>query len=192
MIVKKWNIRNIIQQLNTDKFFLSATMIEWKGNNDCAIAPYNFGENIADFREADLLAQFANLPKNDWNGATWPPNVVTKKIWDLVGGYSVEFSPGMYSDPDFSMKLWQIDVRIFKGVAKSRFYHFISKSTGKLKTKKNGAKQFLDKWGISSATFSKYYLRRGTPYLGALPEPDTKQLGFKLKKWATWWKRKFM
>ncbi len=29
---------------------------------------------------------------------------------------SEEFSPGMYSDPDLSMKLWQEGVRYFKGI----------------------------------------------------------------------------
>ena len=31
-------------------------------------------------------------------GATIPPNIVHRDIWDLVGGYSIEYSPGMYSD----------------------------------------------------------------------------------------------
>ena len=57
------------------------------------------------FQEQQLLAEYENLPMQDWTGATWPPNVVHKDLWHLIGGYSVEFSPGMYSDPDFSMKL---------------------------------------------------------------------------------------
>jgi len=59
------------------------------------------------------------LIKKNWRGASWPPNVVHKNMWDLVGGFSIEFSPGMYSDPDFSMKLWQAGIRIMYGVGKS-------------------------------------------------------------------------
>ena len=44
----------------------------------------------------------------------------------LVGGMSIEFSPGMYSD--LSKKLYESVVRQFKGVGKSLVYHFYSES----------------------------------------------------------------
>jgi len=88
------------------------------------------------------------LIKKNWRGASWPPNVVHKNMWDLVGGFSIEFSPGMYSDPDFSMKLWQAGIRIMYGVGKSMVYHFGEKSTGRVK-KNKGSNTFLLKWGIN-------------------------------------------
>ncbi len=161
-----------IKQLNTPLFFLSATMIEPRASgNECVIAPRDYGTSIATFREEALLAEFDSFAKADWSGATWPPNVTSTLLWDLVGGYSVEFSPGMYSDPDFSMKLWHAGVRHFKGVGRSRVYHFMSKSTGKLAIKMDGSLQFLHKWGITSNVFSRHYLRRGSPWTGALREP---------------------
>ncbi len=81
-----------------------------------------------------------------------------------------EFSPGMYSDPDFMMKLWHLGTRYFKGVSRSRGYHFLSANTRRVK-KNNGNKQFLLKWGTSSSTFFKFYLRIGTPFEGKLAEP---------------------
>ena len=75
----------------------------------------------------------------------------------------------MYSDPDFSMKLWQQGVRYFKGVGKSLVYHFQSKSTGKVK-KNNGRKQFLQKWGVSASYFTKEILKSGQPFAGELPD----------------------
>ena len=95
-------------------------------------------------------------------------------LWDMVGGYSIEFSPGMYSDPDFAMKLWQVGVRKFKGVGNSRVYHFMSKSTGKLIYKADGSRIFLDKWGISAKVFARYYLQRGTLWNGDLVMPIQK------------------
>jgi hypothetical protein len=89
----------------------------------------------------------------------------------MVGGYSTEFSPGMYSDPDFSMKLWQAGVRNFKGVGKSRVYHFMSKSTKKLTKKINGSNIFLQKWGVTSNLFTRFYLNRGSLWEGSLKEP---------------------
>ena len=44
--------------------------------------------------------------------------------------------PGTGSDPDLNMKLWNEGVRIFKGVGKSKVYHFGSIVTRK-KFRKN-------------------------------------------------------
>ncbi len=89
--------------------------------------------------------------------------------WDLIGGMSTEFSPGMYSDPDFSMKLWQAGFRLFKGVSTSRVYHFGSKSTGRIK-KNKGKKTFIDKWGITPRLFTEKFLKRGEDFYGPLKD----------------------
>jgi GT2 family glycosyltransferase len=161
---------NEIESIGKKIFFLSATMIEPAvSGNPCVIAPYDFGRNAETFREKELLAAIPELNFHDWSGSTWPPNVVHREMWQAVGGLSEEFSPGMYSDPDFSMKLWQHGVRYFKGVGKSLVYHFMSKSTGKVK-KNNGRKQFLQKWGVSASYFTKEILKSGQPFKGALPD----------------------
>ncbi len=159
-----------IKKLPHNNFFLSATTIEPNAQSKCSIEK-NFGLNIDEFKEESLLAEFNLLPMEDWQGATWPPNIVHKSIWELVGKYSVEFSPGMYSDPDFSMKLWKTGIRLFKGVSKSRVYHFGSVSVKKIKTNK-GYYQFISKWGMTSGTFSKYFLKRGKPFDGPLEQME--------------------
>ncbi len=150
-------------------FFLSSTAIEPQKNNNCSIIK-DFGRDIHSFNEEKLLKEFQQLPMHNWSGATWPPNIVHKDIWDMAGGYSVEFSPGLYSDPDFSLKLWQMGIRLFKGVEKSRVYHFGSMSVKRIK-KNKGYYTFISKWGITSSTLTKLYLRRGEKYNGILPEP---------------------
>lgn len=153
-----------IRRLPDNKFFLSSTLIQPRAFFcKSVIAPANFGESIETFREEELLKNYQSLPHQDWAGGTWPPNVVHKDIWDLVGGYSIEFSPGMYSDPDFSAKLWMAGIRLFKGLSGSRVYHFESKSTARIK-KNNGSYQFLQKWGITSSSFMRNILRRGEPF----------------------------
>lgn len=155
-------LREAIAIANTDYFFFSSTLIEGKeSGNPAVIAPYNFGNDIKSFKEKDLLHTYSAYPFEDWNGATWPPNIVSKKLWDLVGGYSVEFSPGLYSDPDFSMKLLKAGVKLFKGISKSRVYHFQSKSTKKI-IMNDGRKQFAIKWGLPSSYLMKKILRVGT------------------------------
>ena len=159
-----------IKTIGHKLFFISATAIEPKAQSSCSIEK-SYGTSIENFDEQKLLTEYASLPMKDWQGATWPPNVVHKDIWDLVGGYSIEFSPGMYSDPDFSMKLWQAGVRLFKGISKSRVYHFGSVSVKRVK-KNKGYYTFISKWGITSSTLSKYFLRRGEIYDGPLKEPS--------------------
>jgi glycosyltransferase involved in cell wall biosynthesis len=160
-----------IEKQPDNRFFFSCTMIEpYQTRNKCVIAPRNYGQSVPEFEEKRLLEEYQGLDKADWSGATWPPNIIHKDLWDLVGGYSVEFSPGFYSDPDFSMKLWQAGIRNFKGIGKSRVYHFGSKTTKKIKTN-TGSKIFLKKWGITSSTFTLCYLRQGEKYKGPLSEP---------------------
>jgi glycosyltransferase involved in cell wall biosynthesis len=166
-----WHLSEEIRTLGTDCFMLSSTMIEpVKTSNRCVIF-WDFGKEIKTFREQELLAMYKNLHKDDWSGSTWPPTVVTRKYWFLTGGYSVEFSPGMSSDDDFSMKMWKTGCRIFMGVGKSKVYHFQTKSTARVK-KNNGRRQFLFKWGINQSTYNKHFLRRGTPYSGPLTPPS--------------------
>jgi len=166
-----WDIALLdeIKQIGHNRFFLSATMIEPYAGNNCVIYK-NYGTDIDSFNEDLLLKEYSSLAFNDWQGATWPPNVVHKDIWDLVGGYSIEFSPGMYSDPDFSMKLWKEGIRLFKGVSKSRVYHFGKKSTKRISQDK-AQYLFIKKWKITSGTFTTYYLRRGEPFNGSVAEP---------------------
>jgi glycosyltransferase involved in cell wall biosynthesis len=169
-----------IQAIGHDYFAVSGTKIEPRRTfNNCVIAPRNFGASPEEFKEKELLESYAEIPFADWNGSSWYPLVVHKNLWNLVGGLSVEFTPGMYSDPDFMMKLWHAGVRYFKGVSKSRSYHFISRSVRRVK-KNEGRKQFLKKWGISNSTFRRYYLHMGEPFLGYLQEPE-KNTEFKLR-----------
>ena len=158
-----------IQQIGHNNFMLSATMIEPTNTGNACVIVQDFGGNIESFKEKELLSDFKNLKKADWNGSTWPPNAMHKSMWDKVGGMSEEFSPGMYSDPDLSMKFWQAGVRYFRGLGDSKVYHFGSRSTKRLK-KNIGRETFLKKWKITSGTFSKYYLRRGNTWVGELPE----------------------
>jgi len=160
-----------IEKLNTDYFFLSSTLIEPKriNNPNYFSIIKDYGNSVETFNEEKLLFEYNTIQINNWKGASWPPNVVHKKTWDLVGGYSIEFTPGMYSDPDFSMKLWKSGIRILYGVGKSLVYHFGEKTTGRIK-KNKGSKTFLLKWGITARTYYSEYLRIGKEYKNEYPK----------------------
>src|SRR5690606_14172376 len=97
----------VIAERNEDPlFFYSATQMQsgsfW---DDSILDLSDYGKTIMEFQEEKFVNEFRDREMSDWSGATWPPNIVHKTVWDAVGGYSTEFSPGLYSDPDFSMKL---------------------------------------------------------------------------------------
>jgi glycosyltransferase involved in cell wall biosynthesis len=154
------NLMINIQKTGHNNFMFSSTMIEPDETGNKCISLGNYGKTLVDFQEKKLLEQYQRHIRTDWKGSTWPPNVVHRDIWDLVGGFSIEFSPGMYSDPDFSIKLFQAGVRHFKGVGNSLVYHFGSKSTKRVK-KNKGRNTFLMKWGMTANYFSKVYLETG-------------------------------
>ncbi len=149
-----------LRGLDTDLFMLSGTMIEPRDTGNPCVIVRNYGTDADQFDEARLLSELSQHHKADWDGATWPPTLVSRRWWHKVGGYSSEFSPGMSSDNDFSMKLWQAGCRVFLGVGDSLVYHFQCKSSGKVK-KNDGGKMFLHKWGMRQSVFDRYYLRRG-------------------------------
>jgi GT2 family glycosyltransferase len=169
-----------LKQTGENIFMLSATMIEPRPTNDPNIIVADYGQDAAHFQKEKLLSTFATYKMGDWSGASWPPLVISREAWLAIGGFSIEFSPGMYSDPDFSMKLWHIGCRIFKGIGASRVYHFQAKSTGRIK-KNNGRRQFMQKWGLPASYFYKHYLRMGEPFSGNLTEPTQGLAWAKLK-----------
>lgn len=163
-VLPGWDTRlaQVAQRLEGQRFMLSATMIEPGGaNNRCAVAA-DFGRSAAQFREAELLARLDGLKRSDWLGSTWPPTLLPRWMWDEVGGYSVELSPGMSTDNDFSMKLWHAGCRLFLGLGDSLVYHFACVSTQRI-VKNDGRLQFLHKWGISQRDFDRICLHRGEP-----------------------------
>jgi len=167
-----------VNKLDTKLFYLSGTMIN---GDPKLIGHLNFyaGETVKTFDELKLLRNYMSLNCDDFQGSTWAPHLIHRDIWNKAGGFSVEFSPGTGSDPDLNMKLWNLGVRIFKGVSKSKVYHFGSVTTRQKEKKffsitdtgNKANKIFLKKWRLSIKFFKKYYLRSDTIYDGPLDEP---------------------
>ena len=158
-----------VKSLNHDNFYLSGTMIEPNSGHIVC----DFGADLNTFNEDELLSKYKDINFYDHQGTHFAPHLVSKKLWDKVGGFSEEFNPGIGSDPDFNMKLWKEGVRIFKGLNDFKVYHFGSLTTRKKKNfiQNRGDKIFLKKWGFSIKFFKKYYLKSKTKYDGPLNEP---------------------
>ena len=160
---------NEIKNINHNNFYISGTMIEPNSGH----IKFNCGETIENFNEQKLLENLNKLNIKDHQGSHFAPHCVHKEVWNRVGGFSEEFNPGIASDPDFNMKLWNIGVRIFKGLNNFKVYHFGSLTTRKNKKiiKNRGDITFLKKWGITTSFFKKYYLKSKTIYKSPLEEP---------------------
>tara|TARA_X000000950_G_scaffold272448_1_gene355002 strand:+ start:1372 stop:2238 length:867 start_codon:yes stop_codon:yes gene_type:complete len=176
-----WDIalKNEIDQIGHNKFYLSGIMMN-NGPIKC-----NFGNDLNSFNEKMLLNEYKKFNHYDLQGSTWAPHLIHKQIWEKIGGFSEEFSPGTGSDPDLNMKLWKIGVRIFKGLNNCKVYHFGSIVTRNYKDDPNiktesgskGGKIFLLKWGIKIKFFKKFFLRSDQKYDGPLKKPE-KNLNF--------------
>jgi glycosyltransferase involved in cell wall biosynthesis len=144
------------------RYMLSATMVEPRATGNRCVVVADWGRTAESFDEAKAIAQAPSMARDNWLGSTWPPTLVPTWMWHEVGGYSTEFSPGMSSDNDFSMKLYHAGCRIFLGVGTSLVYHFACVSTGRIK-KNDGRKQFLRKWSLTQRDFDRHVLQRGEP-----------------------------
>ena len=137
-------LKKEIDLIGHNNFYLSGTMVNNGQIN------FNCGDTAKDFNEKKFLDHYKDHNFYDFQGSTWAPHLIHKDIWDKVGGFSEEFYPGTGSDPDLNMKLWNIGIRIFKGINDFKVYHFgsivLRKKISKIYKKKYGsigAKIFL-------------------------------------------------
>ena len=178
-----WDV-NLLEELkliNHNNFYLSGTMV---GEGQ---VEFDAGKTIEDFNENKLLNNLKKIQTYNFQGTTKCPGLIHKKIWEKVGGWSEEFSPTGGDDTDFALKLWNSDVRIFKGIGKCSAYHFGSITTRKkpkslftyLGSRAN--KIFVKKWGMSINFFENHYLKSGydknkkmilNEYKSVLTKPD--------------------
>ena len=170
----EWDLilSNEINKIGHNNFYLSGTMM-----NQGQIK-FNCGDTPDEFDEQKFLNEYKKHNYFDFQGSTWAPSIVHRDIWNRVGGLSEEFFPGSGSDPDFNMKLWNLGIRIFKGINNFKVYHFgsivLRKKINKISKKKYGsigAKIFLIKWGITIKFFKEYYLQSNTEYKKELTDP---------------------
>ncbi len=170
---KDWDLHLIdeIKKQVNNLYYLSGTNVSTRHG----LINYDCGSNYLNFDENKFLNFCIQDKTPDLQSSHWAPHLIHKELWDKIGGFSEEFNPGDGSDPDFCMKLWLKNVRIFKGISKFKVYHFNSVTTRNDKViLNNGTKIFLSKYGFNPKFFRKYYLRGDNSiisYKGILDEP---------------------
>ena len=183
-----WDVELVknVNFIGHNNFYLSSTMV------GAGQVEFDAGQTVDNFDETKLLDNLEIIKTIDFQGTTKCPGLIHKDVWKRVGGWSEEFSPTGGDDTDFAMKLWKINIRIFKGLGKSLAYHFGSITTRKKHKSlftylgSRGNKIFLRKWGYNINFFEKFFLRSGldknknlifNEYTGPLKEPK-KNLNF--------------
>ena len=171
----EWDLilKKEVEKISHIDFYLSGTMM-----NNGQIKFY-CGDSPDNFDEKKFLDKYKDYNYYDFQGSTWAPHLIHRDTWKKVGGFSEEFFPGTGSDPDLNKKLWNIGVRIFKGINDFKVYHFGSIVTRRYKdhptikteSGSRGAKIFLLKWGFSINFFKRFILKSGTQFKGPLNDP---------------------
>ncbi|WP_298225280.1 glycosyltransferase family 2 protein [Acidocella sp.] len=151
---------NTIEEAQDDRLFLSSMLLEPAPTGNDRVIVQNHGHGPHDFDETGLLKHYMDAERSDMLGRASQPTLVSKRWWTMVGGYSLEFSPGMSSDDDLLMKLWVAGFRRFEILSQSRLYHFACRSTGRIR-KNRGSREFALKWGITQGEFMRNYLSAG-------------------------------
>ena len=177
-----WDIEfeNAVKKISQKKFYLSGTMV------GAGQVSFDAGDSYKNFNERYLLENLDKIKTFNFQGTTKCPGLVHIDLWNRVNGWSEEFSPTGGDDTDFAFKLWNENVRIFKGLGKSSAYHFGSITTRKKDNKlftylgSRANKIFMRKWNISINFFENFYLKSGldknkklifNEYIDQLDEP---------------------
>ncbi|WP_228935293.1 glycosyltransferase family 2 protein [Paraburkholderia saeva] len=170
-----------LRELGHSAAYLSSQIIEPIDTGNSAVTVADFGTSPATFNEAGLLAFAAKMNTADRDGLAMQPTLVSRELWHRVGGYSIEFGPGMSSDDDFLMKLWLVGCRVFRSVGMSRIYHFSCRTTGRIR-RNRGGREFLMKWGVTQRDFKRNYLEQTKGDAAGRPNVPRPNLGSRLKR----------
>ncbi|MDE1182796.1 glycosyltransferase [Paraburkholderia sp.] len=158
-----------VRGLGHSAAYLAGTLIEPTDTGNANVIAANFGTGPDNFDEAGLLAYASGMTTVDRDGVALQPMLVSRQLWHMAGGYSIEFGPGMSSDDDFLMKLWLVGCRVYRSVGASRIYHFGCRTTGRIR-RNRGGREFVMKWGISQKDFNREYIRKSaTGAVASLP-----------------------
>ena len=112
---KNWDkyLIDEIEKQRNNFYYLSGTNVSTR----FGLINYDCGSNIENFDENKFLKFCIDDTTPDLQSSHWAPHLIHRELWSQIGGFSEEFNPGDGSDPDFCMKLWLNNVRVFKTFA---------------------------------------------------------------------------
>jgi len=162
-VLPNWDI-SLLKEIDSfksqgiDKFLIALRNIEPSYTNP-EFAHCNCGYTAETFNEQKLLKFYLNeMPEYNFVDTIQYsyPHLLSKSMWDDIGGFSPEYYPGWSIDVDFCAKLYVNGCRNFKLLAKPFVYHFINgsyRTRTKEENSRNGWDIFQKKWGMSVEEF---------------------------------------
>ena len=118
--------------------YLTAPMFEPQYANVCMNSPMNYGRTPETFQEELFLAEWEDKRKITQDIVSpWGPPMMSKELWDEIGGFDEGYFPGFGTDPDIVAKIYFAAKKAgkpfeFRGVTDSGMYHFQCISTDRL------------------------------------------------------------
>jgi GT2 family glycosyltransferase len=140
-----------------------------------------YGHEPATFRRADFFAAVKGLDRAPAGAGVNYPLLISKVLWDKVGGLDERFNPGSASDPDLFIRLRRAEPSLdMIRVRQAVFYHFASRSSsyrgGRVSFswkfyRRHGRYMFRRKWRrMWGQAFGE--VPETGPFQGVLPEPE--------------------
>ena len=143
-----------------------STLIEPTDMGNPLAVVQDFGRTPAEFDQSRMLANYLTQPRADIFGQGSQPTLVHRMWWQIIGGYSIEYGPGMSSDIDLLMKFWLVGCRNYRIVGASRVYHFVQRTTKRVR-RNRGGRTFVTKWGLTEQEFKRNFLSKADHVVGA-------------------------
>lgn len=126
---------NILPLIEAEGDYGWKSLVEiWPYDSNPCSFQYDFGRNTNEFDEKPLIKTASEIvfPKKVSLSVS---QLMTKKLFDAIGGYDELFYPGFGSDPDIMWRAFCFlgkDPKRFLNANRSFYYHFTSTTTNRI------------------------------------------------------------
>lgn len=157
--------------------WLSGCLVESRPSSFSSFIIRNYGPDLETF-DAELaiehLESFKHQQHYNHNGTM--PLVVSRAVFEKVGGYDTDFDPSPGSEEGFCMRLYQLGCRNFVSIKDCVAYHFGSLTNRRPNNmiKKDSNRTFMGKYGMVIREFSELINKDGLWAKADNVDPDEK------------------
>lgn len=169
-----WDVP-LLEKMNPNIFYqyLTPVMFERQFNNPSMNSPFDFGDTPENFQKQEFIDTWKEKRqiKQDIISC-WGPPVMTKELWDHVGGFNENYFPGWGTDSDLVTTIYFKAKETgkpyeFRGVADSGVYHIqsvgLSKITDGPSFQSTAIQIFRNRWGMDAMNVYNNLIGTGNP-----------------------------
>jgi glycosyltransferase involved in cell wall biosynthesis len=149
----------------TEKSMLSSFCIEPRPSIFNTTIVSDFGLNVTNFREDDLLQTHAEYKAEaSISNTSNCPVLFNRSVFSSIGGYDTDFDPGIGAELGIAKRMWDYGCRNYPSVGSSLVYHFGSMSTTRVSGQALAVKRddtFINKYGLTKEEFNNTCILKG-------------------------------